>query len=442
MEYIEFMKKVLVIAYYFPPSGGPGVQRVLKHVQYLQEFGWKPIVLTVANGDFPARDESLLQKIPQDIRVERTHIYEPYDLYRKFTGKDKSVALDVNNIKKEGQSRSLTESIAEFIRSTIFIPDARIGWMFTAVKAAHHIIKEEGIDMLYSSSPPYTCSLIARAVKRSTGLPWVAGFRDPWTDFLTTPKRWFLPKMIDKALEKSVFTEADAIESAWQGITDDALRKYPSLKPAKFYHVPNGFDSADFPTPVAHENEVCTITYTGSMYGRRNPATLFQAIEQLIRDGQIQAERFRLRFIGRMGAEVMEMIEKTSFRHSIDIVPYVPHRESIRALQQADVTLLIVDEAKESAEIVPGKVFEYIGVNKPILALAPREGAAAQHILDSKSGWVVNQQDIQHIAKILLHIVTSFEQKTLQHSPDTDIIRTFERKEAAHSLAKIFTSLS
>ncbi|MBK7987082.1 MAG: glycosyltransferase [Ignavibacteria bacterium] len=260
--------------------------------------------------------------------------------------------------------------------------------------------------------------------------------------FLTTPKRWFLPKMIDKALEKSVFTEADAIESAWQGITDDALRKYPSLKPAKFYHVPNGFDSADFPTPVAHENEVCTITYTGSMYGRRNPATLFQAIEQLIRDGQIQAERFRLRFIGRMGAEVMEMIEKTSFRDSIDIVPYVPHRESIRALQQADVTLLIVDEAKESAEIVPGKVFEYIGVNKPILALAPREGAAAQHILDSKSGWVVNQQDIQHIAKILLHIVTSFEQKTLQHSPDTDIIRTFERKEAAHSLAKIFTSLS
>ena len=436
------MKKVLVIAYYFPPSGGPGVQRVLKHVQYLQEFGWKPIVLTVANGDFPARDESLLQKIPQDIRVGRTHIYEPYDLYRKFTGKDKSIALDVNNLKKEGQSRSVTESIAEIIRSTIFIPDARIGWMFTAVKAAKKLIAEEGITMMYSSSPPYTCSLIARAVKRSTGLPWVAGFRDPWTDFLTTPKRWFLPKLIDQALEKSVFTEADAIESAWQGITDDALRKYPSLNPNKFFHIPNGFDSADFPPIEKHHNKVCTITYTGSMYGRRNPATLFRAIEQLIRDGQIQAERFRLRFIGRMGAEVMDMIEKTSFRESIDIVPYLPHQDSIRALQKADVTLLIVDEAKESAEIVPGKVFEYIGVNKPILALAPRQGAAAAHILESKSGWVVEQQNIQEIANIFLHIVTLYESQTLHHNPDMNIVRTFERKEAAYSLSKIFTSLS
>ncbi len=442
MECIEFMKKVLVIAYYFPPSGGPGVQRVLKHVQYLQEFGWKPIVLTVANGDFPARDESLLQKIPQDIRVERTHIYEPYDLYRKFTGKDKSVALDVNNLKKEGQSRSLTETIAEFIRSTIFIPDARIGWMFTAVQAAKKLIAEEGITMMYSSSPPYTCSLVARAVKRATGLPWVAGFRDPWTDFLTTPNRWFLPKLIDKALEKSVFAEADAIESAWQGITDDALRKYPFLNPKKFYHIPNGFDSADFPPIEEHHNTVCTITYTGSMYGRRNPATLFQAIQILINQGQIHPQRFRLRFIGRMGAEVMEMIEKTSFRESIDIVPYLPHHESIRALQKADVTLLIVDEAKESAEIVPGKVFEYIGVHKPILALAPRHGAAAAHILESKSGWVVEQQDIQEIANILLHIVTLYESQALYHKPDMNIVRTFERKEAAYSLSQIFTSLS
>lgn len=436
------MKKVLVIAYYFPPSGGPGVQRVLKHVQYLPEFGWKPVVLTVGNGDFPARDESLLQKIPKDIRVVRTHIYEPYDLYRKFTGKDKSIALDVNNIKKEGQKRSVTESIAEIIRSTVFIPDARIGWMLTAVKAAKELIAEEGISMIYTSSPPYTCSLIGKAVKHATGLPWVAGFRDPWTDFLTTPKRWFLPKLIDKALEKSVFSHADAIESAWQGITDDALRKYPFLNPAKFYHVPNGFDSADFPQYQEQHNDVCTITYTGSMYGRRNPASLFQAIELLLQQGQIQAQRFRLRFIGRMGAEVMDMIENTSFRDSIDIVPYLPHQDSIRALQQADVTLLIVDEAKESAEIVPGKVFEYIGVNKPILALAPRQGAAAQHMLDSKSGWVVEQHDIQEIARLFSMIITSFEQKTLIHQPDMDIVRRFERKEAAHSLAHIFTSLS
>jgi len=438
------MKKVLIVAYYFPPSGGPGVQRVLKHVQYLPDYGWTPIVLTVSNGDFPARDESLMKKIPSDIHVERTHIYEPYTLYRKFTGKGKSVALDVNNLKKEGQKRSFTESIAEFIRSTIFIPDARIGWLPTAVKAGKRLIKDEGISMIYSSSPPYTCSLIGRSLKRSTGLPWVAGFRDPWTDFLTTPNRWFLPKKIDKYLEHSVFSEANAIESAWQGITDDALSKYPNLQKDKFHHIPNGFDSADFPPPpdVEKVNSVCTITYTGSMYGRRNPATLFQAIELLLQKGQIQKERFRLRFIGRLGAEVMEMIENTSFRDSIEVVSYLPHEQSVRALQQSDVSLLIVDEAKESAEIVPGKVFEYIGVYKPILALAPRNGAAAAHIIEANAGWVVEQQDIQTIAETVKHIITSFDNGTLIHHPKKEIIQRFERKEAAKNLAEIFDTLS
>lgn len=437
------MKKVLIVAYYFPPSGGPGVQRVLKHVQYLPDFGWNPIVLTVSNGDFPARDESLLKKIPTNIHVERTQIYEPYTLYRKFTGKDKSVALDVNNLKKDGQKRSFTENIAEFIRSTIFIPDARIGWLPTAVKAGKRLIEEEGISMIYSSSPPYTCSIIGRTLKRKTGLPWVAGFRDPWTDFLTTPNRWFLPKAIDRALEHSVFREANAIESAWQGITDDALHKYPELSREKFHHIPNGFDSADFPQIAsdALPNEVCTITYTGSMYGRRNPATLFQAIELLLQKGQIQKERFRLRFIGRLGAEVLEMIENTSFRSSIEVVSYLPHVESIRALQQSDVSLLIVDEAKESAEIVPGKVFEYIGVNKPILALAPTNGAAAEHILQSKAGWVVEQNDIKTIADTLKMIINSFYNGTFRFNPDKEIIKKFERKEAAKNLATLFDTL-
>lgn len=437
------MKKVLVVAYYFPPSGGPGVQRVLKHVQYLPLFGWEPIVLTVSNGDFPARDESLLKKIPPNLKVVRTHIYEPYSFYRKFTGKDKSVALDVNNIKKEGQKRSITENISEFIRSTFFIPDARIGWLPTAVKAGKQLIEEEGISMIYTSSPPYTCSLIGRSLKRSSNLPWVAGFRDPWTDFLTTPKRWFLPKMIDRALEHSVFREADAVESAWQGITDDAMMKYPELMKRKFHHIPNGFDSSDFPLvePDRPKNMICTITYTGSMYGRRNPLALFNAIENLIKRGEIQKEGFRLRFIGRMGAEVMEMIDNTSFKTSIEVVPYLPHVESIRALQHADVLLLIVDEAKESSEIVPGKVFEYIGVNKPILALAPTNGAVAHHIEETKAGWVVEQSDSYGIEQNFKNIVTSYYNNSLDYHPNHQIIERFERKGAAKTLAEIFNGL-
>lgn len=427
------MKTVLIVAYYFPPSGGPGVQRVLKHTQYLPEFGWKPVVLTVENGEFPARDESLLEKIPADVPVYRSHIYEPYDIYRLITGKSKGTPIDVNNLKKDNQHRSFKESLAEFIRATIFIPDARIGWLPTAVKAGVELIRKYNVAAIYSSSPPYTCSLIGRALQRRSGLPWIAGFRDPWTGFLTTPKRWFLPAAIDRYLEFSVFRHADAVECAWKGIAADALRKYSDLPPEKFHYVPNGFDSNDFPTIRAERNDVFTFTYTGSMYGRRNPALLFSAIEYLLSNAKITADDFRIRFIGRFGDEVKEMFEKASFRGSIEIIPYLPHEESVKALMSSDALLLIVDEAKESAEIVPGKVFEYIGVKKPILAIAPIDGAVAEILRETGSGTAVEQGDMENCARIFIEFVRN----SMDFSPKTEAIQGYERRESAKKLADI-----
>ena len=316
------MKNVLIIAYYFPPSGGPGVQRVLKHIQYLRDFGWNPIVLTVSNGDFPARDESLLSKIPADIIVERTHIYEPYDAYRMLMGQKKGVPIDVNVIKSDHQRRSIKERIAEAIRATFFIPDARIGWLPTAIPKALELIEKHAISAIYNSSPPYTTSLIARQLKRKTGLHWVAGFRDPWTEFLTSPKRWFLPAWIDRSLEHSVFKEADAIECAWIGIIKDALRKFPELPESKFYHVPNGYDSTDYPSrehidTTLEINDAFVLTYTGSMYGRRNPSSLFAALELLASKNLIDPKSIHLRFIGRFGNEVHDMFNATTFKSSI-----------------------------------------------------------------------------------------------------------------------------
>ncbi|GAB1429890.1 glycosyltransferase [Ignavibacteria bacterium] len=431
------MKTVLVIAYYFPPSGGPGVQRVLKHTQYLSEFGWRPVVLTVENGEFPARDESLLAKIPADVPVYRSHIYEPYDIYRAITGKSKGTPIDVNNLKKDNQRRTFKESLAEFIRATIFIPDARIGWLPAAVKAGKELIRKYNVSVIYSSSPPYTCSLIGRALQCRSGLPWVAGFRDPWTGFLTTPKRWFLPSAIDRRLERSVFRRADAIECAWQGIAADALRKYPDLPPEKFHYVPNGFDSNDFPAIRTERNDVFTLTYAGSMYGRRNPSLLFEAIEKLLAAGKITVADFRLRFVGRFGDEVKEMFEKASFRRSIEIIPYLPHEESVKALMSSDALLLIVDEAKESAEIVPGKVFEYIGVKKPVLAVAPIDGAVAGILRETKCGIAVEQGDAEGCARAFL----GFLHGSSDFAPNVEAVKHYERREAAKKLADILNAI-
>ncbi len=432
------MKNILIIAYYFPPSGGPGVQRVLKHVKYLPEFGYNPIVLTVENGQFPAKDESLLKEIPDGIKVFRTKIFEPYDLYRMFTGKSKDTPVDVNVIHKDGAKLGIKESAAEFIRSTFFIPDARIGWFFKAKRKAIDLVTTEKISAVYTSSPPYTTALIGRHVKRNTGIPWIAGFRDPWTDFISSPNRWFLPKMIDKGMEKSVFKEANYIEAAWVGIIKDALKKYPHLNPDKFIHIPNGFDSADFAPIDSPINNKFTLTYTGSMYGRRNPAALFEAIDKLIHQGKITENDFKIKFIGRFGDEVLNMISSSTFNNSLEVIKYMSHGDSIIELQKSDLLLLVVDESKESKEIVPGKVYEYMGIRKPILVIAPEDGAIAKLIIETKSGLIAHQTDIEKIASNLLAFYQKWVDKQELYSPDVNEISKYERKNASKELSILF----
>lgn len=431
------MKNLLIVAYYFPPSGGPGVQRVLKHVKYLPEYGWNPIVLTVSNGQFPARDESLLKQIPEDLILERTKIYEPYDIYRLLTGKKQGSAIDVNTIKKDDQKISIKEKLAEFVRATFFIPDARVMWMLTAKKAVDRLMKEHDISAVYSSSPPYTCSLIARYASRKYNIPWIAGFRDPWTRFISSPKRWLIPALIDKRMEHSVFDTADAVECAWKGIIKDAIGKYPDLDESKFIHVPNGYDSSDFPKVEAKENNKFTVTYTGSLYGRRNPASFFKAIEELIEEEFFTKDDIKLRFVGRFGAEVEEMFNNASFRDSIETIGYVPHNKSIEYLLTSDALLLIVDESKESNEIVPGKVYEYVGVKKPIIAIAPHTSAIEELMYETKSGMVAHQSEIFRITEIIKEYYSFWKEKNNCFSPDLNAVNKYERKSSAKQLSEI-----
>jgi glycosyltransferase involved in cell wall biosynthesis len=434
------MKKVLLISYYFPPSGGPGVQRVLKFVKYLPQFGWEPVVLTVEDGDFPARDESLLKEIPKTAKVYRTKIFEPYRLYRKFTGKPANAPVDVENIPHGVKKRPPAQYLADVIRSTFFIPDARIGWMPYALPGAIRITREENIDAIYSSSPPYTAALIARAVHRRTGLPWIAGFRDPWVGFISSPERWILPRRIDSALEHSVYRDATIVEAAWKGILLDFNRKYPGVDVAKCLHLPNGYDPEDYPILERETHDRFTIVYTGSMYGRRNPKTFLQAVEELVAEGAVATENILLRFIGRFGSEVQEMIRTSRVSNCAEIISYLPHGESIQHLLRADALLLVVDESKESAEIVPGKVFEYIGARRPILALA-QEGAVSEIMRETGAGFVAGNHDIPAIKNAFIECYRNFLYHTKQFEPNERALMKYNRKEITRQLAEALDSL-
>ena len=247
--------------------------------------------------------------------------------------------------------------------------------------------------------------------------------------------------MIDRYMEKSVFTNANYVECAWNGIIKDALAKYPDLDASKFLHVPNGFDSNDFPDVQYKANDKFTLTYTGSMYGRRNPESLFVAIEELIAEGKIDKKEIVLRFVGRFGNEVNDMFEQATFADRIEIIGYVPHSESIAMIMKSDVLLLIVDESKESKEIVPGKVYEYIGVNRPLIAIGPEDGSVAELICETAAGDIAHQSNISKIKDMYLGAFTNWKNGNNNANSNLELITKYERRNATKQLADLLTRL-
>ncbi len=239
-----------------------------------------------------------------------------------------------------------------------------------------------------------------------------------WTGFLSTPDRWFLPGAIDRYLERSVFRDANAVEAAWRGILKDVIAKEPAIDQRKLAYLPNGFDRDDYPVLRKQRNARFTVTYTGSMYGKRNPLTFLQAVEGLVAAGKVDPNKIKLRFIGRFGSEVREMIQNSAVRESIEVIPYLAHSKSVEALLQSDALLLVVDEADGSDEIVPGKVFEYIGAKRPIIALAP-EGAIAGLMRETQCGSVAPNQDIPSIQAAFIEYYDNYlyHKRKFEHDP-------------------------
>ena len=421
---------------------------MLKFLKYLRDFGWTPIALVPENPEYPARDESLQKELPPDLIIRRAPIFEPYELYRKFTGKHAGAPLDVNVIKEEGAKLSRSERLAEFIRATLFIPDARIGWFLNGVAEGRRILREYPVRAIYSSSPPYTPALIARKLHHISKIPWVTGFRDPWTGFHNTPNRWWLPRAVDRSLEHSVFKESNIVEVAWKGIANDALSKYADLPQEKFVHIPNGFDSADFPEPDIRKradrphHAKFTITYSGSLYGPRNPLSFLKAMELLIERKQIDSNRITLRFMGRFGAEIHEMLDRPMIRSMVEKIDYVPHAQAVELLLDSNALLLIVDEVPTVAEIVPGKVYEYLGALRPLIAIAPPEGAIGDLLRETGAGEAVRQSDIEGQARLIKRLYEDWLAGRLSFPANPEIIQQYERREATRKLAELFDRLS
>jgi len=432
------MKKVLIITYYFPPSGGAGVQRVLKFVKYLPEFGWDPTVLTVVeNAGFPTRDVSLLNEIPECARIVRTSLFEPYKAYQKFTGRSADQGMDIATL-HQGR-KSFKEMIAEWIRSTFFIPDARCFWKMTAVSAGKRLLKEDNYHIIFSSAPPYTTHLIGKKLARYSGKIWVADFRDSWVGWLSAAQRWWLPRMIELKMERSVLKQADHVTVAYPGIQRDLISRHDRVNASKWTWISNGFDQSDYKKRmIPLTDDPFVITYTGSLYGFRNPKTFLEGISKLREKCPDLADKLRVRFVGRVDPNFIR--EFDTFKPIIEYIPYVSHEQSINYLLSSHALLLIIDHVQAGDYIVPGKVFEYIGAQKPILALAS-DGETAKLIRHLRVGKVVGPDDSEGVSCVLAKWIKEKRGAIYDLERRPEMISEFERRNLSRKLALLFDSI-
>ncbi|MDP3444848.1 MAG: glycosyltransferase, partial [Ignavibacteria bacterium] len=255
------MKKVLIITYYWPPSGGAGVQRWLKFVKYLNEFGWTPVVYTHLNPEIPYRDETLLKDIPASTEIVQRKIVEPYQLYNFFTGKKKDAKFQHGFLKDIGNKASITENASIWIRGNVFIPDARALWIKPSVKFLKTYLKNNPVDLIVSSGPPHSMHLIARSLKKSMNLPWIADFRDPWTKIYYFDKL----KLSAFAFKKHKKLEQQCLDDADFLITVGSTMKkdFENFTSTPIEVITNGFDHTDFDNIQTEKPKKFTLFYSG-----------------------------------------------------------------------------------------------------------------------------------------------------------------------------------
>lgn len=412
------MKKVLMIAHQFPPIGGSGVQRTVKFIKYLPEFGWKGTVFTRQAKKAPLTDATLNRDIPQDTKVYRSAAW------------DLSEWIFPLNL------------AGKYIRRRVLVPDGERLWEVFGQKRAIRLAQTGEFSLLYSTSQPFSTHLLAMAIKNACPLlPWVVDLRDEWTNNAFVKAYGYRPSRIrrEKMMERRIFEMADAIVINTPFMRDNSVRDHPDLRD-KFHVIPNGFDREDFAgLQPARRNDRFTLTYTGLIYGNTSPETVFRAVSGLIRENRVDPEKICLRFIGRFKVGQLEkMAEDYYLDDVIEALPYMPHRESIQNLIWSDAVLLLLGEGTEA--IYTGKLMEYINTGRPILASVPADGAAASLISETKTGFAADCGDVGTTAK---HFLTLYEnwQKGVVFQPDWDKIAQYERRELTKKLAEIFDKL-
>ncbi len=429
------MKKVLVISYYWPPSGGAGVQRWLKFVKYFRDFGYEPIVYTPSNPEMPVEDASLAKDIPANIAIIQQPIWEPYSWYKRWVGVKPSEKINTGFL-SESEKPKKTENIGVWIRGNFFIPDARCFWIQPSIQFLKKYLTENPVDIIASTGPPHSMHLIAKDLQESMNIPWVADFRDPWTniDFYDQLK---LTRWADKKhhrLELEVIRQAQCVTTVTQNDAEDFLTKGAQ----NTICIPNGFD--DEFNPNVRVDSRFSLVHVGSIPPARNHDILWKAIQSLCQTHPLFAEHFKLRLIGKTDISVRKSIVEYGIEKQCELIEYMPHADAIAAQQSAQMLLLLVNNSGNAKSILTGKFFEYLAAQRPIVAIGPEDGEMNRILQDSGSGSCIDFENQSKLESLLLdHFKTYLDQGTL--TVQSSGIEKYSRKNLTEQMSQVFNQV-
>ncbi|VFB03072.1 Uncharacterised protein [Chryseobacterium taihuense] len=432
---LKFMedKKILIITYYWPPAGGPGVQRWLKFAKYLPGFGWKPIIYTPENPSYPLLDESLMKDIPKDLEIVKTKIWEPYQLAEKLNKSNKKFKAGQFDV---GANQSWKSKLSIWVRGNFFIPDARVFWVKPSTEFLEKYLKENNIDTVVTSGPPHSMHLIGLNLKKKLPeLKWVADFRDPWTE-ISYYKHLKLTNRSDKKhrfLESEVFKNAD-ITLATSYTDAENFRK----NGANAVCITNGFDEADSKPDtlkLAETHAKFTLSYIGVLEQLRNPENLWKALENLVQKNSDFAENFSLKFVGRIDDKILNAIENSVLKTHILNLGYVSHDKAVEEMAKSSLLLITNFPGEASKGIIPGKIFEYLATGKQIISFGPKEADVSKILNETNAGKHFSYHDSEEVEDFILNTFELWKNGDLSQS--TQNIEQFSRKNLTKQLVEI-----
>lgn len=422
--------KVLLITYYWPPAGGSGVQRWLKFVKYLPEFGIQPVVYTVKDPKYAIEDSSLVNEVPRDLEVLRGAIWEPNDILSRFSKSKKDNSSGFLN-----PNPSFVERQVQYIRANYFIPDARKFWIKPSVKQLSAYLETTQVDAIITTGPPHSLHLIGLALKNRFGIKWLADFRDPWTniDYFHSLPLTNSSRQKHYELETRVLRKADAVL-----VVGKSMKAEFSDRAKEVQVLSNGYDDYQLEDEIELDKKF-SISHIGLMNADRNPVVLWRALKELTEESDAFGIDLQVNLIGKCDEEVYKSVAQYDLMDKVDFIGYVGHNEVLAYQRASQLLLLSVNKVPSAKSIVTGKIFEYLQSKRPIIGIGPVDGDLAEILEESNAGQMVDFEDVQGLKDVITTYYKVY--KTGKLIAESQNVDQYHRKNLTAVLAKLLNKL-